>query len=67
MREEDGGSGGGDEEEGLSLGEVEEGGAGEAERAAVVGVCGGEVVAGEDGVLHEAAPLLAPPHTVLVL
>lgn len=67
MWEEDGGGGGGDDEEGFPLCEVEEGGTGEAERAAVVRVCSGEVVASEDGVLHEAAPLLAPPHTVLVL
>ena len=67
MREKDRGGGRGDDEEGFPLGEVGEGGASEAKGSTVVGVCGGEVVAGKDGVLHEAAALLAAPHTVLVL
>lgn len=64
--EEDGGGLVGDVE-GLEGGEGDEGGAGEAEGATVVGVGGGQVVARVDGVFHEAAPLLAPPHRVLVV
>lgn len=53
--------------EGLAGGERHEGGARDAERAAVVGVGGRQVVAGVDCLLDEAAPLLAPPHGVLVV
>lgn len=71
----DGGGGGGAEEygggvvgdrEGLAGGEGDESGAGEAEVAAVVGVCGGEVVAGVHCFFHEAATLLASPDCVFV-
>lgn len=48
-------------------GEGDEGGARHAEGAAVVGVGGGEVVARVNCLLHEAAPLLAPPHRILVV
>lgn len=34
---------------------------------AVVSVSDDEMVAGVDGLLHEAAPLLAPLHSVLVV
>lgn len=64
--EEDGGGMGGDGER-FTGGEGGEGGAGDAEGAAVVGVGGGEVVAGVDGVLHQAPAVLAPPHGVLVV
>lgn len=47
--------------------ETAERGAGEAERPAVVGVGSSEVVTCIDSVLHKAAPLLAPPHSVLVV
>lgn len=63
--EEDGGGVVGDGE-GFAGGEGGEGGAGEAEGPAVVGVGSSEVVARVDRLLHEAAPLLAPPHRVLV-
>lgn len=53
--------------EGLALGEAGEGGGGGEEGAEVVGVCGGQVVAGLDGLLHEVAPLLASPDCVLVV
>ncbi|GFP83539.1 lignin-forming anionic peroxidase [Phtheirospermum japonicum] len=53
--------------EGLGGGEGDEGGAGDAEGAAVVGVGGGEVVAGVDGLLYQEAALLAPPDGVLVI
>lgn len=57
-------SGGGDGE-GFTGGERGEGSAGVAEGPAVVGVSGGEVVECVDGLLHEAAAILAPPHGVL--
>lgn len=43
------------------------GGASETERPTIVRVRGGEVVARVDSLLHKAAPLLAPPHSVLVV
>lgn len=48
--DENGWSRRGDDKKWLAGGEVRECDAGDAERAAVVGVCGGEVVASEDGV-----------------
>lgn len=63
--DEDGGGVAGDGE-GLTGSESAERVAGEAEGAAVVGVRGGEVVARVDSLLHETAPVLAPPHRVLV-
>lgn len=54
-------------ERGLEEGKGGEGGAREAEGAEVVGVGGGKVVAGIDGLLHQPQPLLAPSHHVLVI
>lgn len=65
--EEDGRSGVGDGEEGFSRGEAGEGGGGEAHGAKVVGVGGGEELARVHRLLHEAAPLLAPPDGVFVV
>lgn len=71
-----GGGGGGAEEdcrgmggdgEGFAGGEGGKGGAGDPEGTNVVRVGGGEVVAGEDGVFHMAAAILAPSHRVLVV
>lgn len=56
----------GDGEERFACGEAGEGGGGEAHGAEVVGVGGGEEVARVHRLLHEAAPLLAPPDSVLV-
>lgn len=53
--------------EGLALGEAGEGGAGGEEGAKVVGVGGGQVVAVLDGLLDQAAPLLAASDGVLVV
>lgn len=53
--------------EGFAGGEGTEGGAGEAKRAAVVGMCGGQMVARIDGLFHETAALLAPPYSVFVV
>lgn len=64
--EEDGGGVVGDGE-GLAGGERGEGGAGDAEGAAVVGVSGGEVVAGEDGVFDETTSFLAAADGVFVV
>lgn len=66
LGEEDGGSGVGDGKRFVG-GEIGERGAGDAERAAVIGVSGGEVVASEDGLLHQPAAILALPHGVLVV
>lgn len=52
---------------GFAGGEGTEGGAGEAKRAAVVGMCGGQVVTRIDCLFHEAAALLAPPYSVFVV
>lgn len=38
-----------------------------AERPTIVGVRGSEVVPRIDSLFHKAAPLLAPPHSVLVV
>lgn len=57
----------GNGEEGLSSSEAREGGSGEAHGAEVVGVSGGEEVARVHRLLHEAAPLLAPPHGVFIV
>lgn len=64
--EEDGGGMVGDCE-GFAGGEGDKRGARDAEGPAVFSVGGGQVVAGVDSLLHEAAPLLAPPHRVLVV
>lgn len=68
VREEEDGRGGvGNGEEGFAGGKAGEGGGGVAHGAEVVGVGGGEEVAGTNRLLHEAAPLLAPPDGVFVL
>lgn len=64
--EEDGGGVVGDGE-GFAGGEGGEGGAGDAEGAAVVGVGGGEVVAGEDGFFYETTAFFAAADGVLVV
>lgn len=51
----------------FARGESDERRTGYAEGAAVVGVRGSKVVASVDGLLHEAAPVLAPPHGILVV
>lgn len=51
--------------EGFSDGEGGEGGTCESEGAEIVGMGGYEVVAGEDDLFHEAAPLLAAVDLVL--
>lgn len=53
--------------EGFSSGEALERRSGEEEGAEVVGVCGGEMVAGIDCFFHEAATLLAAPDGVFVV
>lgn len=53
--------------EGFAFGECVEGGASETEGPDVIGMRGGQVVAGENGLFHEASPLLTPPHRVLVV
>lgn len=51
---------------GFTGGECGECGASEAEGAAVVGVCGGEVMTSIDGFFHETATVFAAPNRVLV-
>ena len=53
--------------EGFAGGEGDQCGTGDAKGATVIGVRGGEVVAGINGLLHETTPFLAPPHRVLVV
>lgn len=63
---EDGGGLVGDGE-GFAGGEGTKGGTGAAKRAAVVGMCDGQVVARTDGLFHETAALLAAPDSVFVV
>lgn len=67
MVNEDGRGRGGYDEERFTSGEVRKSIAGDAEGAAVVCVCGGKVVAGEDGVFNESTAFFAAADSVFVV
>lgn len=51
----------------FASGKGTEGGTGEAKRAAVVSMCGGQMVARTDGMFHETAAVLAPSDSVFLV